>query len=148
MKQPVRQRKGPNRNREGRENLDFMYFPDIDSPEFPENIYRKKDFHDLIVPADFADTPIDELCGDKKVLWPYQEFMRNFISTETPYNGALLFQGVGTGKTCSAITIAEGLRPYIEAARKNIYVISPSHVEVNFKRELYNFKEEAVEQQL
>ena len=29
---------------------------------------------------------------------------------KTPYKGLLLYHGVGTGKTCSAVTIAENFR--------------------------------------
>lgn len=129
-----------------REDMKFMYYPDIEEPEFPENIYRKKEFYRSKVPENFADTDIKELCGLKIGLWPYQEFLRNFISTETPYNGALIFHGVGTGKTCASISVAEGLRPYIEAAKKNIFVIAPKHVITNFKDTLYSFKREADEE--
>jgi hypothetical protein len=142
VKQPTRKARGGTR-----ETMDFMYFPDIDSDDFPKNIYRKKDFHDLIVDESFADTKAEDLCGLKRQPFPYQEFVHNFISIETPYNGILLFHGVGTGKTCSAITMAEGLRPYVEANRKNIYIISPGHVETNFRDELYSFSAEAKEEE-
>ena len=35
----------------------------------------------------------------------------NFLSFQTPYNSILLYHGLGTGKTCSAI-IAEEMREY------------------------------------
>ena len=41
----------------------------------------------------------------------------------TPYNGLLLFHGVGVGKTCSSITIAEGFKDYLEEKKKKVYVL-------------------------
>jgi hypothetical protein len=129
-----------------RENIPFLYYPEKDDPNYQRDLYRKWEFQRSKVSSNFAQTKIEELCGIKKVLWPYQEFLRNFLSKETPYNGALLWHGVGTGKTCGAVTIAEGLRPYIESAKKNVFIIAPQHVEENFKNELYSFTNEKREQ--
>lgn len=49
-----------------------------------------------------------EACSSEQFeLTHAQLFLRNFMNPHTPYNGVLLFHGVGVGKTCSAITIAE-----------------------------------------
>lgn len=37
---------------------------------------------------------------------PTQDFVRNYFTTNNPLKGMLLFQSVGTGKTCSAIAAA------------------------------------------
>ena len=39
-------------------------------------------------------------------------FVRNFLSQQTPYNGLLLYHGLGTGKTCSSILVCEEMRTY------------------------------------
>ena len=39
-------------------------------------------------------------------------FVRNYLSFETPYNSLLLYHGLGTGKTCSAISVSEEMRRY------------------------------------
>ena len=134
------------RNDELRDEISFLYYPEKDSSDYQKDLYRKWEFLRSKVSDNFAETKIEDLCGIKKVLWPYQEFLRNFLSKETPYNGALLWHGVGTGKTCGSVTIAEGLRNYIEAAKKNVYIIAPSQVEENFKNELYSFTNEKKEQ--
>ena len=36
------------------------------------------------------------------------------MSAQTPYNSLLLYHGLGTGKTCSAITVAEEMRDYLK----------------------------------
>ena len=55
----------------------------------------------------------EKLCKKSFELSPHQNFIRNFLSEYTPYNGVLLYHGLGTGKTCSAIGIAEETRKYM-----------------------------------
>ena len=40
----------------------------------------------------------------------YQEFLRDYLQENSPYRGVLLFHGLGSGKTCTAITMAENLK--------------------------------------
>ena len=59
---------------------------------------------------------------------------------QTPYNSLLLYHGLGTGKTCSAIGIAEEMRQYyknIGSSEKIIIVASPN-VQANFKNQLFD----------
>jgi AAA+ superfamily predicted ATPase len=54
-----------------------------------------------------------EKCTGKMVLQEHQNMLSNFINPSTPYKGLLLFHGVGTGKTCAAISIAEKFKDQI-----------------------------------
>jgi ribA/ribD-fused uncharacterized protein len=48
--------------------------------------------------------------GKKEVsMYHYQEFIREYMRYETPYRGLLVYHGLGSGKTCSAIAAAEAL---------------------------------------
>ena len=58
----------------------------------------------------------NELCNMSFELAPHQYFVHNFLSITSPYNSMLLFHGLGTGKTCSAISIAENMRLYNTSA--------------------------------
>jgi hypothetical protein len=64
-------------------------------------------------------------------LLPHQKLVSQYLSIDTPYRGLLLYHGLGSGKTCSAIAIAETLKPY-----KNIVVMTPKSLEMNFVQEL------------
>jgi superfamily II DNA or RNA helicase len=57
----------------------------------------------------------------------YQLFLRDYMQNASPYRGIVLMHGLGSGKTCSAITIAENLK-----SDKNIIVISPASLRGNF----------------
>ena len=43
-------------------------------------------------------------------LLPHQKLIQEYLNIYTPYRGLLLYHGLGSGKTCSSITIAEGLK--------------------------------------
>lgn len=64
-------------------------------------------------------------------LFPYQKLVRDYLLTETPYRGLLLYHGLGSGKTCSSIAVAESL-----LSKKKIYVLAPKSLLINFNEEL------------
>jgi hypothetical protein len=73
-------------------------------------------------------------------LTPHQLFVKNFLSSHTPYNSLLLFHGLGTGKTCSAIGICEEHRDYIRQTgeSKKILIVASPNVQDNFRLQLFN----------
>jgi hypothetical protein len=64
-------------------------------------------------------------------LLPHQKLVSTYISPDTPYRGLLLYHGLGSGKTCSSIAIAEVMKPY-----KNIVVMTPKSLEMNYLQQL------------
>lgn len=68
---------------------------------------------------------------------PNQLLMRNYISKYTPYDSILLFSGLGTGKTCTSITIAEGLKEYVlNMGRRIVVLVKNKNIHKNFVHEL------------
>tara|TARA_B100000780_G_scaffold276484_2_gene245142 strand:- start:11320 stop:13797 length:2478 start_codon:yes stop_codon:yes gene_type:complete len=75
------------------------------------------------------------LAGENKVTnktkgfkpFTHQKLVRDFMQNESPYRGLLLFHGLGSGKTCTSITIAENLKNY-----KNILVMTPASIKNNY----------------
>ena len=62
---------------------------------------------------DVADGKITINCDDsfkKNFLLTHQQIVRDYINIYTPYRGLLLYHGLGSGKTCSSIAIAEGIK--------------------------------------
>ena len=62
---------------------------------------------------------------------PHQKIVRDYINLYTPYRGLLLFHGLGSGKTCSSIAIAEGMK-----SSKQIIVMTPASLRRNYIEEL------------
>lgn len=52
-----------------------------------------------------------------------QLLLKNFMSSQSPYRGMLIFHGTGVGKTCTGITIAENIKQMVKNNKKKIYVI-------------------------
>lgn len=63
----------------------------------------------------------------------YQEFVREYLRQETPYRGLLVYHGLGSGKTCTAIAAAEAL---YGRSNKKVIVMTPSSLKPNFQGEL------------
>jgi hypothetical protein len=64
-------------------------------------------------------------------LLTHQKIVRDYINSYTPYRGALLYHGLGSGKTCSSIAIAEGLK-----TTKEIIIMTPASLRMNYIQEL------------
>jgi hypothetical protein len=57
---------------------------------------------------------------------PHQKIVRDYINIYTPYRGLLLYHGLGSGKTCSSVAIAEGMK-----TDKQIIVMTPASLRMN-----------------
>ena len=64
-------------------------------------------------------------------LLTHQKIVRDYLNIYSPYRGLLLFHGLGSGKTCSSIAIAEGLKTF-----KNIVVMTPASLRMNYIEEM------------
>jgi len=126
--------------------MSFVPYPDISDPDFQDRIFWKKEFVKTMYRTDFQFSNTEDLCrrGEFR-MQNHQEFIRNFISPETPYNGALLFHGTGVGKTCAAVGTTEGLRDYVHKSGKKIYILSSENIRPNFYKELYDADRESIE---
>ena len=68
----------------------------------------------------------EESCDDKSKqsekgefnLMIHQRVVRDYLNLYTPYRGLLLYHGLGSGKTCTSIAIAEGMK----SQKKNICI--------------------------
>ncbi len=126
----------------------FKPYPDIHEPDFNDTIFWKKEFNKTMYGSDFQYSKSEELCSKGEFrMQNHQEFVRNFVSPETPYNGILLFHGTGVGKTCAAIGITEGLRDYVHKEGKKIYILSSENIRPNFYKELYSEERESTEKE-
>ena len=118
-------------------------YPHLDDPDFNIKIRNKKEFYDNGYPDDdMGDYDFREgnICEQEFELAPHQLFVKNFLSAQTPYNGLLLFHGLGTGKTCSAIGVTEEMRDYQKqmGISQKIMIVASPNVQNNFKHQLFD----------
>lgn len=61
----------------------------------------------------------------------HQQIVRDYLNIYTPYRGLLLYHGLGAGKTCTSIAIAEGMK-----SDKKVILMTPASLKMNFFSEL------------
>lgn len=114
-------------------------YPDTEDPMFLQKLLRKQEFAESkqLSVAESIRQGIDPCKGSKGFeLSPTQRFIGQYLSPKTPYMSALLFHGVGVGKTCSAITVAENFLEMFP--RKQVIIVAPRNIQPNFSREVFS----------
>lgn len=124
------------------------YFPDINEDNFPDKIqnleefaiYRQKQVKILENIEDFKKQSINECPSNSFDKAFFQYFVSQYLSLRTPYKNILLYYSVGVGKTCSAVSIAEGfLKNHSSFDEELIWVILPKSLKSNFFNTIYDF---------
>ena len=123
-----------------REEMAGLY-PDPADPQFAARLFSKREFYEArSVAAAVVDGTMDP-CQSTEAeqvfeLTPVQRVVSRFMHPLTPYMGLLLFHGVGVGKTCSAVTIAE---QFLEnSPQHKVIVLVPQALKENFKRTVFD----------
>jgi ribA/ribD-fused uncharacterized protein len=80
---------------------------------------------------ELPEGPITIPEGDR--FYPYQKFVRDYMRNDSPYRGILVYHGLGSGKTCTAIAASESL---YASAKKKIIVMTPFSLKKNFLSEV------------
>lgn len=116
-------------------------YPSLIDNDFNLKIYNKKEFRDLTIPvqkiSDFLEKP------KEFTLHNTQKFISKYMSPFTPYNGILLWHGVGIGKTCAAISSAEKYRKEggILSRNKIVVLLPSTTLFQNWKDNIFNLKD-------
>ena len=69
--------------------------------------------------------------GSDFSLLTHQKIVRDYMNLYTPYRGLLLYHGLGSGKTCTSIAIAEGMKD-----SKRVIIMTPASLRANYIEEL------------
>jgi superfamily II DNA or RNA helicase len=118
-------------------------YPNLNDKEFNIKIATKKEFNDTKYDGTIHDNikeQADILAKADFELQPHQAFVKNFMSFQTPYSSLLLYHGLGSGKTCSAIGVCEEMRDYMKqmGITKRIIIVASENVQDNFKLQLFD----------
>ena len=108
------------------EKLKPIEYKDFQGDKFVS--YQRKAFVDFIN-NDFYKKITKET--KKNELKIYQNFVKGYLGLETPYRGLLVYHGLGTGKTATAVSTAEGL-----SENMDIFTLLPASLETNFINEV------------
>jgi len=124
------------------DDYSFLY-PTLNDPYFNIKIAEKKEFQDTKYDGEIytnIEKRAEYLSRAEFELAPHQAFVRNFLSFQTPYNSLLLYHGLGSGKTCSAIGVCEEMRDYLNqiGKPKKIIIVASPNVQENFRLQLFD----------
>ena len=124
------------------EETPFLY-PNLNDKNFNIKIAEKKEFNDTKYDGKIHSNIkeyADILSKAEFELSPHQAFVKNFMSSQTPYNSLLLYHGLGSGKTCSAIGVSEEMRDYLKqmGISRRIIIVASENVQDNFKLQLFD----------
>lgn len=86
-------------------------YPSFDDDNFYKDIFLKEEFYSL------RSATGKNLSAESR-FFPHQRIIQRFISSHTLYNELLLFHGLGSGKTCSAVAVAEAVKYLIQKEGK------------------------------
>jgi len=112
-------------------------YPDTIDPEFLQKLLTKREFADSLQTTWKPNfDPCDENVHFE--VTPVQRFVTNFMSPKTPYMSALLYHGVGVGKTCGAIQIAEAWLEFYH--NQEVYIVAPPTIQLGFLKTIFDIE--------
>lgn len=97
-------------------------FPAVTDPAFHPKLYRCRGLRPSDVGARATGADDDP---SVVTLRDHQQIVRNVMSPVTPYHSLLLVHATGTGKTMTALGIAEVFRDYVHLQHKQIHIACP-----------------------
>ena len=98
--------------------------------EFINKLFHKE-YRAEIMDESRAVSCEDRRSAEEFGLLTHQKIVKDYLNMYSPYRGLLLYHGLGSGKTCSSIAIAEGLK-----SDKRVYVMTPAFLRTNYLKEL------------
>jgi hypothetical protein len=127
---------------ENEDENQYLY-PNLNDRDFNIKIANKQEFNDTRYDGTIHENIKEHANALAKAdfeLQPHQAFVKNFLSFQTPYSSLLLYHGLGSGKTCSAIGVCEEMRDYMKQTgiTKRIIIVASENVQDNFKLQLFD----------
>lgn len=124
-------------------------YPSLEDDDFRDRLVQRPDyrlFKGLKQPPlsreEFNQLSKEQCEGFEKTM--YQHLMAHYLSIRTPYRSLLLYHGLGSGKTCSSITIAEAfLTDHRAGDEPSIIVVSTSTLQKSYEGQIFSLSHKA-----
>tara|TARA_B100000401_G_scaffold437917_1_gene384738 strand:+ start:4099 stop:8598 length:4500 start_codon:yes stop_codon:yes gene_type:complete len=123
-------------------------YPLITDDKFNEKILSKSEFNyfkydipDYIHNREIMKVLSDDACNKSSgyIYKQIQLLVSQYISLNTPYNGLLLYHGVGVGKTCTSLLVADNFKEYVRKNGKKIIILTKPAIQNSFRNEIFNY---------
>ena len=124
--------------------LEAGLYPDSSDPRFIEKLMKKQEFIEDRQEGLRDQQRLEQLKPSKNLcntdrefeLTSVQRFVSRFMSPQCPYRSALLFHGVGVGKTCAAIVTAE--EQLCAYPNEQVFIVAPRNIQPGFRRTIFD----------
>lgn len=107
-------------------------YPDADDPDLLYKVMKKREFYyHKTAPRIKLDNYADiqeyraDLCERRGGLYEHQAMLANIINPNTPYKGVVVFHGLGSGKTCAGVAIAEKFKEQVQKYNTKVHILVP-----------------------
>ena len=115
----------------------FIYYPDSYEDNISDKLFAKEELKRHLIPDETGS--IRDKCDSQFFeLAPHQLFLKNLISPNTHYYGLLIFHGVGVGKSCSGISIAENFRDIYGNEENKIIILASQNIRIGWKKTIFD----------
>ena len=118
---------------------DYEYYPDYKEKDFEKKLSNKKEIG-MNALLNEMNTIEDKCNVNFFELAPHQILLKNLLSKNTQYNGILIFHGVGVGKTCSGVSIAENFKDIYAKKENRTIILSSKNIQIGWKKTIYDSK--------
>lgn len=123
-----------------------LIFPEHGDPDFAAKLASLREYQMYAIPktpvlkdvAEFESRVQASCFTFEKSL--YQHLVAHYMSHRSPYKSVILYHGLGTGKTCSAITIAESLLlDHTQNEEPRVLVVASEVLQKSFEEQVFNY---------
>lgn len=119
-------------------------YPSLGDDDFREALTNRPDYqifkslkYSQLNREEFEKLSKEQCSGFEKTL--YQHLMQHYLSIRSPYRSLLLYHALGTGKSCSSITIAEALlKDHRVTDKPSIYVVSTGALHKSYEGQIFS----------
>ena len=113
----------------------IISYPNPTDPDIQYKLYLKKELYNYKIAHRPEFNNYNDLkqyrdlkCSGKITLSNHQVLLGNYLTPDMKQKGVILMHGLGSGKTCVAVNIAEHFKSQIEQYKTKIYVLVPGPV--------------------
>ena len=133
-------------------SIEDNYYPLLEDINFNYKLQNHPEFYQYKTESDnYILENMEKLANEKcnenggYIYKKIQMLVSSFLSLHTPYNGLLLYHGVGVGKSCSSVLIGDNFKEYAKKHNKKIIILTKKTVKDGFKKEIFKFDTDKVD---
>lgn len=129
------------------QNIEHILTPadQIHGKLFP--LWALRAFKGLIMGKDSMQPGVDQckaLPTAAKALRPYQVFLSKYMARDMPFQGLLVYHGLGTGKTAGAVHLINVL----DKGRYNVFILLPAALKDSWKKDIQTWSTDPTQHDL